>query len=236
MSGRRAAAEQPRRTVMAESRWPAVLALGVALAAYGALPSSVPLLLRAVVVGIGVVLLLPVLLLNPRRLDKQTRWSRILSLAQALLLLAANQVALGILIHALITANRKDGPAVLLSALEVWVTNVIAFALVYWELDRGGPVARRRKARGDLPKADFRFPQDEDADAIEEVAAGSSAHSDWAAGYVDYIYFSLTNSMAFSPTDVMPLSYRAKALMGVEAFTAFVILALVIARAVSLLG
>jgi hypothetical protein len=221
---------------MAESRWPAVLALGIALAAYGALPSSVPLLLRAVVVGIGVVLLLPVLLLNPRRLDKQTRWSRILSLGQALLLLAANQVALGILIHALITADRKDGPAVLLSALQVWGTNVIAFALVYWELDRGGPVARRREARGDLPKADFRFPQDEDADAIEEVAAGSSEHSDWAAGYVDYIYFSLTNSMAFSPTDVMPLSYRAKALMGVEAFTAFVILALVIARAVSLLG
>jgi hypothetical protein len=97
-------------------------------------------------------------------------------------------------------------------------------------------VSRRRKARDELPKADFRFPQDEDGDAVEEVAAGSSIHSDWAAGYVDYAYFSLTNSMAFSPTDVMPLSYRAKTLMGVEAFTAFVILALVIARAVSLLG
>ena len=235
MAGRRSA-EQPPRTVLAESRWPAGLAVLVALAAYGALPSSVPVWLRIVVVVLGLVLLVPVLVLNPRRFDKQTRWSRILSVVQALILLVANQVALAILIHELITSDRKDGPAVLLATLQVWGTNVIAFALVYWELDRGGPVSRRHTARGDLPPADFRFPQDEDGDAVEEVAAGSSQRSDWAAGYLDYLYFSLTNSMAFSPTDVMPLTSRAKALMGVEAFTAFVMLALVIARAVSLLG
>lgn len=235
MSGRRAATTPPR-TVSAESRWPAVLALLLALAAYGALPSHFPLWLRIAVVAIGLVLLIPVLVLNPRRLDKQTRWSRILSLAQALILLVANQVALVILSEALLTSERKDGPAVLLAALQVWVTNVIAFALVYWELDRGGPVSRRRRARNDLPPADFRFPQDEDGDDVEEVAIRSSQKSDWAAGYFDYLYFSLTNSMAFSPTDTMPLSHRAKALMGFEAFTAFVMLALVIARAVSLLG
>ena len=71
---------------------------------------------------------------------------------------------------------------------------------------------------------------------MREVAAGSSERSGWVAAFVDYLYFSLTNSMAFSPTDVMPLRTRAKALMGVQAFIAFVILALVIARAVSLLG
>jgi uncharacterized membrane protein len=103
-------------------------------------------------------------------------------------------------------------------------------------MDRGGPVPRRRDQRKDLPKADFRFPQDEDHDAIDEVRAGSSAHSDWVAGYIDYLYFSATNSMAFSPTDTMPLTARAKALMLLESFTGFVILALVIARAVSLLG
>ncbi|MGN6742137.1 MAG: hypothetical protein ACTHJL_02410 [Amnibacterium sp.] len=235
MSGRRAATAPPR-AVSAESRWPAVVGLLLALAAYGALPSHVPLWLRIAVVAIGLVLLIPVLVLNPRRFDRQTRWSRILSVAQALLLLVANQVALGILIHALITSERKDGPAVLLAALQVWLTNVIAFALVYWELDRGGPVSRRHGPRKDLPPADFRFPQDEDGDDVEEVAVRSSQRSDWAAGYLDYLYFSLTNSMAFSPTDVMPLSHRAKALMGFEAFTAFVMLALVIARAVSLLG
>jgi len=235
MPGRRAASPPPR-TVGAESRWPAVLGLAVALAAYGALPSTFPVVLRIVVVGIGLVLAVPVVVLNPRRFDKETRWSRILSVAQALVLLVANQVALGILIHALITSEKKDGPALLLAALQVWATNVISFALVYWELDRGGPVMRRRRARADLPPADFRFPQDEDGDTVEEVAVGSSERSDWAAGYFDYLYFSLSNSMAFSPTDVMPLTARAKALMGVEAFTAFVMLALVIARAVSLLG
>lgn len=234
MSGRRAA-DRPTRTVLAESRWPAALGVVVALVAYSGLPSTVPLWLRVVVVALGLVLLVPVLVLNPRRLDKQTRWSRIRSVVQALVLLLANQVALGILIHELITSNHRAGPAVLLTALQVWATNVIAFALVYWELDRGGPVSRRRRARADLPPADFRFPQDEDADTVEEVAIGSSERSDWAAGYLDYLYFSLTNSMAFSPTDVMPLSSRAKTLMGLEAFTAFVMLALVIARAVSLL-
>jgi hypothetical protein len=103
-------------------------------------------------------------------------------------------------------------------------------------MDRGGPVARRHQNRSELDPADFRFPQDEDHDAIDEVAARSSGKSDWAAGYVDYLYFSLTNSMAFSPTDSMPLSHRAKMLMGLESFTGFVILALVIARGVSLLG
>jgi uncharacterized membrane protein len=235
MTGRRAADAPPRRA-NAESRWPAVLGLLVALAAYAALPSHFPLWLRIAVVAIGLVLVIPMLVLNPRRLSKQTRWSRVLSVAQALILLVANQVALVILIQALLTSERKDGPAVLLAALQVWGTNVIAFALVYWELDRGGPVARRHAPRKELPPADFRFPQDEDADDVEEVAVGSSQRSDWAAGYLDYLYFSLTNSMAFSPTDVMPLRPRGKVLMGIEAFTAFVMLALVIARAVSLLG
>jgi uncharacterized membrane protein len=71
---------------------------------------------------------------------------------------------------------------------------------------------------------------------VREVAKGSSAHRGWVAAFVDYLYFSLTNSMAFSPTDTMPLTTRAKALMGLQSFIAFVILSLVIARAVSLLG
>lgn len=219
-----------------ESRWPPLVALGVALTLYATLPSDVPAWLRVVVVGVGVALAIPVLVLNPTRLDRETRWSRLLSIGQVLLLLVANQVALGIVIHELLTAKRADGPLVLLATLQVWVTNVIAFGLAYWEIDRGGPVSRRIRDRGRLPQADFRFPQDEDADAVREVAAGSSEKSGWVAAFVDYLYFSLTNSMAFSATDVMPLTSRAKALMGAESFIAFVILALVIARGVSLLG
>ena len=113
---------------------------------------------------------------------------------------------------------------------------MIAFGLAFWELDRGGPVSRRVRPRAQLPAADFRFPQDEDSDAVLEVAKRSSDHSGWVAGFVDYAYLALTNSMAFSPTDVMPLTTRAKALMGLQSFIAFGMLALVIARAVSLLG
>jgi hypothetical protein len=234
-SGKSSSSDDTARRIRAESRWPAVVGIVIALVLYGALPSDFPTALRVVVVALGLILLIPVVVLNPRVLGRETRWSRILSVAQALLLVAANQLALGILIHILVTATQADGPAVLLAAVQVWGTNIIAFGLLFWELDRGGPVARRLRARKEVAQADFRFPQDEDSDAVVEVAARSSDISDWMPGYIDYAYFSLSNSMAFSPTDVMPLSSRAKLLMGLEAVAAFVILALVIARAVSLL-
>ena len=219
------------RAARAEHRLPAVLAVLVALTLYLLLPSSLlPLWLRLTVVGVGIALLVPVLVLNPHRLRHQTTWSRYLSVGQALVLMAVNQYAMVHLIIQLVTADKADGPSLLLAAVQVWVTNVIAFALIYWEMDRGGPVARRHDERNKLPFADFRFPQDEDHDAITEVAARSSARLDWMPSFVDYLYFSSTNSMAFSPTDTMPLSPRAKVLMLTEAFGGFVMLALVIAR------
>ena len=220
----------------AEHRWPAAIALVTALALYALLPSSFFPPLRFGVVALGLLLLIPVLAVNPVRLHRQTPWSRILSVTQTLLLLVANQVALVQLVFQLISSGTDNGPTLLLAALQVWVTNVIVYALLYWEIDRGGAVARAKSAREDLPPADFRFPQDEDHDAIEEVAVRSSGRLNWTASYIDYLYFSLSNSMAFSPTDSMPLSHRAKMLMGLQSFVAFVILALVIARAVSLLG
>jgi uncharacterized membrane protein len=226
-----------KRDARAEHRWPAVLALLIALTLYAMLPNSVlPLWLRLTVVGIGLGLLVPVLILNPHRMRRQTEWSRWLSVGQALILMAVNQYAMVHLIIQLVTAKESNGPSLLVAAVQVWVANVIAFALVYWELDRGGPVSRRHDKRSELPYADFRFPQDEDADAITEVAARSSEKMDWAPSFMDYLYFSGTNSMAFSPTDTMPLSHRAKALMLTESFGGFVMLALVIAHAVGQLG
>src|SRR6187431_511088 len=215
----------------AEHRWPAVAALTFALVLYATLPSYFLPQLRWFVVGVGVLLLIPLLVVNPVRFNTQTRWSRPLSFAQIAILLIANQVALVQLVYALV-ASKADGPGLLLAALQVWLTNVIVFALFYWELDRGGPVARTTKERSALQAADFRFPQDEDHDAAPEVATRSSIKSDWTASFVDYLYFSASNSMAFSATDTMPLSHRAKGLMGLESFAGFVILALVIARAV----
>ena len=97
-------------------------------------------------------------------------------------------------------------------------------------------MVRALAKRSDLPAADIRFPQDEDADTVVEVAKGSSVKSNWTAGFVDYLYFSASNTMAFSPPDAMPLTARMKLLVGFQALGAFIILVLVIARAVSLLG
>jgi uncharacterized membrane protein len=213
-----------------------VLALLIALGLYATLPSAFLPGLRYTVVAVGLAMLIPLLILNPRRLHKETRWSKNLATGQALLLVAANGFALVQLIILLTTSGNSNGPTILLAALQIWVTNIIAFALVFWELDRGGPVSRRHADRKDMPVADFRFPQDEDHDAIDEVAARSSKRTGWVASFVDYLYFSLSNSMAFSPTDTMPLSGRAKVMMGLEAAGGFILLALVIARAVSLLS
>ena len=224
------------RAARAEHRWPAVAALLVAITLYALLPSSFLPELRYTAVAIAALMFIPLIAVNPLRFHRQTTWSRRLSVGQVLFLGAANQVALGQLVYALVHADKSDGPELLLAAAQVWITNVIVFALIYWEMDRGGPVTRTQAKRADLPRADFRFPQDEDHDAVREVAVRSSNTSDWTASYVDYLYFSASNSMAFSPTDAMPLSHRAKLLMLIESFAGFVILALVIARAVSLLG
>ena len=224
--------EEPER---AEHRWPAAIAILVAVVLYATLPSSFTPALRYVVVGLCIAMFVPLVILNPHHLKRETTWSRILTRILIGLLLLGNLLALGQLVFQLVT-ERSDGPELLLAALQVWVTNVIAFALVYWEMDRGGPIERRNVPRSEVELADFRFPQDEDHDAIDEVRGRSSKASDWMPGYVDYLYFSASDSMAFSPTDAMPLTHRAKLLMVTEAFLGFIILALVIARAVSLLG
>lgn len=124
-------------------------------------------------------------------------------------MVASNLVALGLLICYLVTARSSDGGSLLLDAVQVWVTNVIAFGLIYCELDRGGPVARTQTALDRLPLADFRFTQDN----VIEVTAG--VQREWMRTLVDYLYLSTRNSSAFSPTDTMPLISRAKILIDV---------------------
>lgn len=219
-----------------EHRWPAVGAVVVALGLYAFLPSEFLPVFRYSVVGVCLVLLVPMIAINPVRLVKQTPWSRRASVALTIVLAIANHIALVQLVIALLQAKKDDSGTLLLAATQVWITLVIVYALIYWEMDRGGPVVRTTAPRDKLPVADIRFPQDEDHDAIVEVAKGSSGKSDWTASFVDYAYFALSNSMAFSPPDAMPLSGRAKILVGLQALAAYVILVLVIARAVSLLG
>ena len=166
------------------------------------------------------------------RMTRETRWSRAMSLGLAALIAAANTVVLVLLIRKLVEGKASDGNALLIGSAQVWLTNVVAYALLYWQLDRGGAVARTQQDRELLPAADFRFSQDENDDAIVEVAKGSSKNADWVPTLVDYLYVSITNSTAFSPTDTMPLTSRAKALMALESVSALVLSVVVIAHGV----
>lgn len=218
-----------------EHRWPVLIALGVGTGLYAVLPSDVSGALRYIVVGAGILCAIPMVITNPRRLSRETWVGRGFALGFVAVLLAANQVTFFLLVQQLLN-GQSGGAVVLLGAAQVWAINVIGYAVVYWEMDRGGPVARRRDPRHELPPADFQFPQDSDGDAVSEVKRRSSNTGDWAPGYIDYLYFSASNAMAFSPTDVMPLSVRAKLFMMVQAITGFVLLALVIARSVNVLS
>jgi hypothetical protein len=218
-----------------EPRFPAVVAVLVAMALYALLPETLLVLPRLLIPALGVLLLIAVTVINPRRLTRQTRFSRVASLALVALIGLANTVSLVMLLRELLASQVQDGRALLVAALQVWLTNVIVFGLAYWELDRGGPVTRTQKPREQIPPADFRFSQDENHDTVSEVAVGSSKTSGWVPALHDYLYVSLTNSTAFSPTDTMPLTGRAKLLMGVEATSALVVSVLVISRGVGIL-
>jgi hypothetical protein len=226
---------RPRHQRRGEARLPASIVTVLAALLYLALPQELLVGPRYVVPAVELLLLVPLIATNPKRATRQTKTSRALSLVLVMIIALTNLTALGLLIQDLVAGRSDDGKALLLGALQVWLTNVIAFGLAFWELDRGGPVRRTQAARADLPLADFRFSQDENHDTVQEVADGSSVKADWVPTLADYLYVSVTNSTAFSPTDTMPLSTRAKALMSVESIAALLTSLLVIARAVSAL-
>jgi hypothetical protein len=173
-------------------------------------------------VGPELVLLIALVWRRPRRRLEQLgrrrtvvlAWFGLISFANALLLLAV----IGSLIH----GQEQSGAQLLLKAFTVWGTNVITFGLWFWEFDRGGPV---RRVEPDPPPPDFDFPQMENPDLAEPG---------WDPHLLDYIYVSYTNSIAFSPTDTMPLTRRAKMLMLSEATVSSLTVLLVAARAVNI--
>ncbi len=115
-----------------------------------------------------------------------------------------NLLTLALLVDDLVNSQDNPGTSLLVAALQVWTTNVIAFGPIYRELERGGPVSQNQTERDHLPLADFRFTQDETQDTVVEVAHRWSEKADWIFTFVDYLYLSTTNSSAFGPTDTMP--------------------------------
>lgn len=232
MSAEHSPASGPVKKVRPEHRWPVLIGISAAIALNALMPPQVQFLPTWILPTIFSLLVIPLVIANPRHLSLETTWSRWLSIGLSVALAAVNQVTIVLTIGELLSGNTK-GADVLLAALQVWVTNVIAFGLVYWELDRGGPVARRVEGLRDNAVQDFRFPQQDEP--VTQGAGPRASAPQWEPGFVDYAYFSLSNMMAFSPTDVMPLTPRAKLLMGYQALTGFILLALVISRAVNVL-
>jgi hypothetical protein len=176
-------------------------------------------------VGLPALLLTVDLLLAVR--GKGLVRSRRAALALLALLVFGNFVALAILVAALLTASTDDlgGGELLGTAFAIYSSNLVVFGLLYWEVESGGPGARRIEER--RVALDFLFPQD-------DLQRRSSEN--WRPTVWDYLYLSTTNSIAFSPTDAMPLSLRAKGAMGLEAAISAALILLVAARAVNVLG
>ena len=148
---------------------------------------------------------------------------RTASVALLGLLVAADAFAVGVLLVALAgsDAGSLSAGELLAHGAVVWLTNIITFGLLFWMLDEGGPRARAERSRHD---ADFQFPQD------------TIQRSEWSPRLSDYLYVSLTNAIAVSPTDTMPLTRRAKGLMSVESLISYAVVILVVSRAVNVLG
>jgi uncharacterized membrane protein len=202
--------------------WPAQLTVAAAIALSLDLPSRVTIQQVWLIPAIEGALFLGLVLSTPWIPHRHHPKRRRVALALVALVAASNIVNLILLVHDLLH-HHVAGHALLLAGVEIWVTNVLLFAVVYWELDRGGPIARQ----GDELKApDFLFPQ------MTEHRLGGM---DWCPAYVDYLYLSFTNASAFSPTDAMPLSPAAKLLMLFQAGASLVTLGVVLARAINIL-
>jgi hypothetical protein len=215
-----------------EVRWPASVAVLVAGTLHTALPSRLLFEPRWLVAVLEGLLLIAVIAVNPTRMTSETAWSRRAGLALVTVIIVTNTISLVHVLDLLIYAHAHEGRDLLLAAGQVWITNIIAFALAFWELDRGGAVARLPTSDRPTGRADFMFPQDDAR--VARLAMGSDSVV-WLPIFVDYLYLSITNSTAFSPTDTMPLTSRAKMLMSFEAIAALVTSLLVVARAVNIL-
>ena len=206
-----------------ESPWPAQLTVLAAICLQLALPKRLTVGPTWLVPALEAALLIGMFVATPRQLEHEHRRRRRVALGLTAFVSAANVYSLVALTHFLLHHTVSNGRALIGSGVLIWLTNWLIFALWYWELDRGGPGAR---AAGHDGPPDFLFPQMSD-DRIEP--------REWRPAFIDYLYVSLTNAAAFSPTDTMPLSAMAKCVMGLQAIVSLVTIGLIVSRAVNIL-
>jgi hypothetical protein len=161
--GQRMHTERVEKTRAGEPSLPAAVAVIAAIVLYAGLPNGLLLGSRYVLPGLELILFVPLMLASPRRMSRQNRLLRRLSIALLLLIALSNLAVLVLLVRSPVIGEAKVGEQLLGAAGQVWLTNVLVFALAYWEIDSGGPVSRARVRRTGLPAADFRVPQDGEA-------------------------------------------------------------------------
>ncbi|GDY30449.1 hypothetical protein [Gandjariella thermophila] len=225
-NGWEAGTEMPawRRRTRGEHRWPVALAIVVAVALQLPLPDRVVFGPRWLLPGLSLLLVVVLMAMNPGRIGRRGGPERLLGLGVVTVLSIGNGLSGALLVHRLLTGTAgQDAGTLLVTGAAIYLTNIIAFSLWYWEWDRGGPAARAAGVRQD---ADFLFPQ---------MTTPEVAPPDWEPSYVDYLYLSFTNATAFSPTDVMPLRPWAKLTMLLQSAVSLAIVVLVVARAVNIL-
>jgi hypothetical protein len=213
--------------VAVEPRWPIALAVSAFTAITVALrilePDRESLGPTWLVPGIEIAMLVALLAADPARVAARASWLRRLSIALVFSLVVVAVSSTAVLISDLIrgaTVAESAGPLLTSGAL-IWLGNCLVFGLLYWLLDSGGPLARHR---GEHQYPDFAFSQQ---------MSPELAPPGWRPQFVDYLILGLTTSMAFSPTDVMPMVLWAKLTMALQSLISLMVFGLVIARAVN---
>jgi uncharacterized membrane protein len=214
-----------RRVEEGDPFWPAQLAVGIAIALNLPLSGKLtigPNWLLPVVEG---ALLIALVTSLPSRGNRPHAGHRLFAMSVVGLVTLVNIVSIGLLVHYLLGHHAHvQGRPLIASGAVLLATNILLFAVWFWEFDRGGPVSRFMNPEV-LP--DFQFPQMENPQLAPKA---------WRPGFLDYLYLSLTNATAFSPTDTMPLTQSAKILMSLQSVTSLITIALVVARAVNILS
>lgn len=205
--------------------WHVQLAVLGAIVLQMVLPDRVAGGFKYDVVILEAVLLISLIVTTPRVPVFESVVRRLNSVGLVLLVTLANIYSLVRVSEQLLTSGHViNGQQLILASINIYLTNIIIFGLWYWEMDGGGPGRRRR---AEPSQRDFLFPQ---------TATPEISPKGWSPTFPDYLYVSATNATAFSPTDTMPLTHRAKLLMLVQSIVALITIALVAARAVNILS
>jgi len=211
--------------------WSPTLAILAALGLYLILPGQLAIGPRWLIPAIEAVLIVLLNVVRTYRRAREEADVREFVIGVVALLNVANMVSVALLVDSLLYGSLAKGRPLLYGAVSVWLTNIIVYALWFWQLDRGGPGARARRHER---SPDFQFPQM--VTPVPQMVTPGTPPVAWTPEFFDYLYVALTNAAAFSPTDTMPLTRAAKALMGAESLVSIVTVGIVAARAVNILG